>query len=293
MINWPEEIIVDIARRKCVLYLGSGVSANSLSSDGSRRPPTWDAFLRGILVKRATDLVKEKPIIETLLNNQDYLTACEIIVDKLTERDFGDLAADEFCRPGYKPSEIHDVIYGLDSKLVITPNIDKIYDQCTSINSSGTVVTKKYYEDIAPFLRQSDYLVIKAHGCVDDPNHIVFTHKQYNTARYQYASFYRLLDALLLTNTFIFLGCGLTDPDIQLTLENSNFSFPNCKPHYFITAAGSVPDEVARSLLNNRNIKILTYENSDGSHQELLAELKVLSSLVDAKRQEFALSASW
>ena len=293
MINWPEELISDIARRKCVLYLGSGVSANSLSSDGSRRPPTWDAFLRGILLKRSTELATEIPVIETLLNNRDYLTACEIIVDKLTERDFGELAADEFRRPGYQPSEIHDVIYGLDSKLVITPNIDKIYDQCTYINSHGTVVTKKYYEDIAPFLRQSDYLVIKAHGCVDDSQRIVFTHKQYNTARYQYASFYRLLDALLLTNTFIFLGCGLTDPDIQLTLENGNFSFPNCKPHYFITAAGSIPDEVAKSLLNNRNIKILTYDNSDGTHKELLADLKRLSPLVEDKRQEFALNASW
>ena len=30
MISWPEELVTDIARRKCVLYLGSGVSANSL-----------------------------------------------------------------------------------------------------------------------------------------------------------------------------------------------------------------------------------------------------------------------
>ena len=293
MISWPEELVADIARRKCVLYLGSGVSANSLSADGTKRPPTWDAFLRGILDKRATELNAEIPVIDDLLTKRDYLTACEIIVDKLSERDFGELAADEFRRPGYQPSEIHEVIYGLDSKLVITPNIDKIYDQCTNINSRGTVVTKKYYEDIAPFLRQSDYLVIKAHGCVDDSQHIVFTHKQYNTARYQYASFYRLLDALLLTNTFIFIGCGLTDPDIQLTLENSNFSFPNCKPHYFITSAGSVPDEVAKSLLNNRNIKILTYDNSDGTHKELLEDLKRLSPLVDAKRHEFASKASW
>lgn len=294
MINWPEELIADIARRKSVLYLGSGVSANSISSDGTNRhPPTWDAFLRIVLSKRSTELSTEKPVIDKLLNSQDYLTACEIIVDKLTEQDFGELAAAEFRRPGYQPSEIHDLIYSLDSRIVITPNIDKIYDQCTFVNSNGTVVTKKYYEDIAPFLRQSDYLVIKAHGCVDDSQHIVFTHKQYNTARYQHASFYRLLDALVLTNTFVFIGCGLTDPDIQLTLENSNFSFPHCKPHYFITASGNVSDEVAKSLLNNRNIKILTYDNNDGTHKELLEDLKNLAPLVDGKRREFASNASW
>ena len=70
-------------------------------------------------------------------------------------------------------------------------NIDKIYEQCALKNSKGSVVIKKYYDDIASYLRKPDYLVIKAHGCVDDTQKIVFTHEQYNKARYQYASFYR------------------------------------------------------------------------------------------------------
>lgn len=136
-------------------------------------------------------------------------------------------------------------------------------------------------------------LMINAHGCVDDPHNIVFTHEQYNRARYRYETFYRISDALLLTNTFIFIGCGLTDPDIQLTLENNNFSFPNCKPHHFITSKGSINDEVAKSLLKNRNIKILTYDNPDGSHKELLTELQRLSPKVEDNRQEISTNAIW
>lgn len=293
MISWPGELINDIARRKCVLYLGSGVSANSISSDGRKHPSTWDEFLKKVLTKRSDELLKQKSIILELLGNKDYLMACEIIVNQIGERDFGDLAADEFRRPGFQVSAIHEVIYSLDSKIVITPNIDKIYEQCANINSHSTIVTKRYYEDIAPFLRLSDYLVIKAHGCVDEPQNIVFTHEQYNRARYKYSTFYRILDALLLTNTFIFIGCGLTDPDIQLTLENNNFSFPNCKPHYFITSRGNINDEIAKSLLKNRNIKILTYENSDGSHKELLKELQSLCPRVEDKRQEMSINATW
>ena len=164
MITWPEELISDIARRKSVLYLGSGVSANSISTDGTKHPATWDSFLRNVLIKKSHDLADQKDTVTQLLDIHDYLTACEIIVDTLDEQTFGELAADEFRRPGFQPSEIHNVIYSLDSRIVITPNIDKIYEQCTHINSYGTVVVKKYYEDIAPFLRQSDYLVIKAHG---------------------------------------------------------------------------------------------------------------------------------
>ena len=146
---------------------------------------------------------------------------------------------------------------------------------------------------MASYLRRSDYLIIKAHGCVDDSSKIVFTHKQYNTARYTYASFYRIMDALLLTHTFFFIGCGINDPDIQLTLENSNFSFPNCKPHYFVTVDKEISNEVANSLKTNRNLSILTYKNNDGTHDELKKNLKVLSKQVENKRADLASRCVW
>jgi hypothetical protein len=254
VINWADDLIDDIARRKCVLYLGSGVSAQSFGTDGKSHPSTWDQFLRNIITKRNNELSEQIDIVNRLLDKKDYLLACEIIVDQIGEFDFGSLCADEFRRPGFRAGEIHEVIFSLDSRIVITPNIDKIYEQCAYVNSNGTVVVKKYNEDIAPLLRQRDYIVIKAHGCVDDPTNLIFTHEQYNRARYQYASFYRILDALLLTHTFIFIGCGIHDPDIQLTLENCNFSFPNCKPHYLITSRGSIDRQIAQSLLRQRRI---------------------------------------
>lgn len=293
MIRWPEDLVNDIARRRCVLYLGAGVSANSIGKDGVTRPITWAEFLK-ISLKRYSDILDDyKVTIDELINKEQYLLACELLVDKIGSIKFGEMAADSFRRPGFSPTEIHNVIYGLDSRMVITPNIDKIYEQCANSNSNGTVLVKKYYEDIASCLRRPDYMIIKAHGCVDDPGRIIFTHQQYNIARYQYGSFYRILDALLLTNTFVFIGCGLNDPDIQLTLENLNFSFPNCKPHFFITAEGSINDKVKESIYKNRNIQILTYNNIDGSHSELLDELKRLSSLVEMQRKKYAETATW
>lgn len=43
MIPWPDELVEDIAKRKCVLYLGSGISANSQNDEG-RHPATWKSF---------------------------------------------------------------------------------------------------------------------------------------------------------------------------------------------------------------------------------------------------------
>lgn len=293
MIDWLEYLVNAVARRRSVLFLGSGISANACNDEG-KHPLTWEAFLKDILLKRLSKLEKQQNVLKQMIEAKDYLTACEVIVGVLGENDFGELAANEFRRPGYKPSDIHKAVYRLDSRLVLTPNVDKIYEQYAMNESHSTVVTKSYYEDdIAKYLRTEDYLIIRAHGYVDDMSKIIFTHKQYSEARCKYASFYRILDALMLTHTFIFLGCGINDPDIQLILENSNFLHPGCLPHYFVAAKDTYSEELEKSLLCNRNLELLTYDNSDGTHQQLLEELNQLIPRVEEKRQELSEQTSW
>lgn len=50
---------------------------------------------------------------------------------------------------------------------------------------------------------------------------------------------------------------------------------------------------VIQSIYRNRNIKIITYENKDGKHEELLKGLRELSICVDNKRKELAERATW
>lgn len=292
-MDWPDNLIDSIARRKCVLFLGSGISANSYNEQG-KSPATWEKFLRDILTKRKDKLFSHEAVINRLLDEKDYLMACEVIVDALGENDFGELAADEFRRSKYKPSEIHKAIYLLDSRLVITPNVDKIYEQYALQASSSSVVIKSYYEDdIAKYLRTNDYLIIRAHGHIDNTTNLIFTHKQYSAARCKYTGFYKLLDALILTHTFIFLGCGINDPDIKLTLENSNFLYPGCRPHYFVTSSGSYEDEIADVLHNNRNLDMVTYDNKDGTHRNLLIALQELNQKVEEVRNKITDSQTW
>ena len=106
MIQWPDDLIMDIARRTCVLYIGAGISANSEAPDGSK-PPTWKEFLS----KALKNVKKDKDFIQQLLDENDMLTACEIIMEKLGTHEFHNIAHDCFRRPGYKPAEIHEVIY--------------------------------------------------------------------------------------------------------------------------------------------------------------------------------------
>ncbi|WP_338705177.1 SIR2 family protein [Priestia aryabhattai] len=285
MINWPNNLIKDIAKQRAVVFLGSGISRNSISADG-KRPPTWEEFLRVAMNNISGDISN----IEVLLKEKDYLTACEIIVDRLGEEEFNNVAVECFQRPGFKSHEIHEAVFKLDSRIVATPNVDKIYDTYANQRSRGTVTIKHHYdEDLANKLRSEDKIIIKVHGTIDKPKDMIFTRSQYSRAKYNHAAFYQILSALALTHTFIFLGCGLSDPDIKLILENYAFTFPNCRPHYFVTSNDNVNPDLSRTIKRNYNLEVITY-SSDNNHKDLCLSLQNLALQVEAERDSGVLS---
>lgn len=227
--------------------------------------------------------------VDLLIGNPKLAT-----IDKIGTAEFNNVAQDAFRRPGFKPASIHETIYNLDARLVITPNVDKIYEQYAQATSCGTIVVKKQTEhDISNFIRSTDRVILKAHGSIDAPNEMIFSKYQYNEARYKYSGFYKLLDSLALTHTYVFIGCGLNDPDIRLTLENYNFGFPGCKPHYFVAADTAMNPDLEQSLLKNCNLKVIKYDNSDGKHEKLLPALNDLVALVEDERNKIAGSQNW
>lgn len=293
MITWPPKLVDDIARRTCVLYICSGISANSLSGDG-QVPLTWGSFLEKCIDCIPCDCNNSQEYARELLEHQDMLNACEVVINALGETAFHELTSNSFRRPGFSPARIHEVIYNLDSRIAITPNVDNIYDQYALTTSKGTVIVKKYHEhDVSNVLRSQDRIILKAHGSVDTPSKMIFSRKHYNKARYEYSAFYKILDFLALTHTYIFLGCGINDPDIRLTLENNNFWFPGCHPHYFITSEESIDACMKKILLDNCNLHTLTNNDPNRDHSQLLSSLEELVALVEATRVDLADSQNW
>lgn len=293
-IHWTEELIDDIARRKSVIYLGSGISASS-SNGKEENPPTWEKFLSIVLSIKKKELSNNYDLIQSLIDSKDYLMACDIIVNDLGEKEFGNIARKEFLNQ-YTENDLHKTIYDLDSRFIMTPNVDVIYETYATKESRGGAIVKLYSDiDVAQYLRPGlgEYLIIKAHGTVQTSKSMIFTQSQYNRARNEYSSFYKILDALLLTHTFIFMGCGITDPDIQLALENFNFSFPEARPHYMIIPSDEIPNTVLECLERNRNLRFLKYDNHDGKHTQLLYELKNLYDAVSKLRERLSEGMVW
>lgn len=281
MIAWNDELISVIARRRCVIVIGAGVSKNSVNKDG-KRPATWEEFLR-----ECTKEVGDDECVLSLLERKDYLTACEVIKNKLSEDIFINKVQQEYQRAGYMPAEIHKNVYNLDASIVISPNFDHIYDNYAASVSAGSVVVKDHTsEDIANYLLGGDVrLILKTHGSANNPRRLIFTRKDYAEARTKYVLFYEIVKSLALTHTFLFLGCGLDDPDIRMMFEDIQFAHGRIPFHYMTIPKGEVHADVLSIASNSMRVKFLEYSPKDG-HVELTDSLSELVVKVEEYRDD-------
>lgn len=273
MIDWPDELIEDFKNKRVIPFIGSGVSRNSIGKDNQTRPKTWEQFLN-----HAADKFKIKERIEKYINSHDYLTALEVIKANTTPHNYAKTIKEEYLAPGFKAAEIHESIYRLDCKITLSPNFDKIYETYVANESQSTIVSHPYYhEKLANYIRGDSYIVIKTHGSVDDCDNMIFSRTDYAQARTRHASFYDILRALILTHTFLFIGCGIDDPDIRLILEDTNFWTKGARPHYFVCEKGSINKDMENILSKTMNLTLLEYNNENKSHSELTEDLKNLA----------------
>ncbi|WGI23647.1 SIR2 family protein [Halomonas alkaliantarctica] len=287
MIKWPKEVVSDISRRRCVIFLGSGISRNSVNTTG-RRPKTWYQFLQSAI----TD-INPKAHISKLLKDNDYLTACEVVKRQLGKEEFTRIVREEFLVPAYQPADIHKKIFSLDSRIVATPNFDKIYETYANSEANGSIVVKQHYDsDVMSSIRGSERIILKVHGTIDSPDKLIFTRAEYAEARTKYSSFYELLEALSLTHTFLFLGCGVNDPDIKLLLEDSLFKHNSSRSHVMLLPKKSLHNSVIEVIQDTMNLNIIQYSGAN-NHIELLESVTELVDLVEAEREELKINMNW
>lgn len=288
MINWDEEIIQAIGRRRSVIVIGAGISKNSQNAQG-RRPANWEEFL----IKAAATIDNPEPI-KSLITRKDFLTACELIKKKVSRDGFIKLVQDEYQKPGYKSAKIHEHIYDLDSSIVISPNFDNIYDTYALKISDGTIIIKDHTDnDIIKYLSGGENrLLLKTHGSASTPGAIIFTRNEYAEARTKYTLFYEILKSLILTHTFILVGCGIDDPDIRMLFEDVKFAHDQMPHHYMTIPDNEVHDDILGVISESMKIKFLKYSDENG-HAELTKSLEDLAAKVNEYREQKSTDQKW
>lgn len=279
MITWPKTLVTEIARKRCILFLGAGVAASATNPAG-KRPKEWKEFLTA-----AVDLVHDldkKVEIGALITQNKFLLALQAIRHETDPGDYHGLLNECFNDATFEPSDLHKVIFNLDSRLVITTNFDKIYEKhCLTTSTEGFKVIPYNSKSLGDEIRSDTSLIIKAHGSIDEIARMIFTKAEYHAAKEEHASFYAILKALLLTNTCVFIGCGMDDPDVLLLLEEVRITANPNRPHYALLRAGSHSPYVKQDLASAYNVRTLEY---GPDHADLVTDLQELQAQIDAIR---------
>lgn len=290
MIDWPEDLINDIARRRCVIFLGAGVSKNS-SNDKGERPMDWCEFL-----KHLAGLITNGPtaqVVHDCIKIGDLLTACEVARKALRPAKFNTELLRCFSEKRFQSGEIHDDLVGIDSRIVLTTNVDKLYDMTANAILHGDVIVKAHSDfDVADVIRRQNRCIIKVHGTIDAPGNTIFTRIDYAEARAKYAHFYSVLEALFMTHTFLFLGASMRDPDMALLLEDYSLRFKGTRPHYVVMPEGGTPPEVLDVMEQSMNFQTISYD-SINSHMQLGLGIKELRNQVEKARMGLLETMDW
>ena len=173
MIEWPANLVRDIARRRTVIVIGSGVSRHSVGRDGVTRPPIWEAFLKRALADcpNKNDLAE----LDAAMAYKDFLHVCEWLKARYDEH-WVIYLRKIFSLPAFAPSELHEQILRLDGRIVFSLNFDDIYERHANNITHGSYIIKNYYDDDASeFLRGDGRYIIKVHGSLNAPQKLIFT----------------------------------------------------------------------------------------------------------------------
>ena len=99
-------------------------------------------------------------------------------------------------------------------------------------------------------------------------------------SRIENSDFYQIMEALIITHTFVFLGAGLNDPDIKLLFENYATTFNVSKNHYFVIPKNLYSELELQVYNETMHLDFIKYDPVD-NHKELTDGLKELSTMVE------------
>lgn len=90
---------------------------------------------------------------------------------------------------------------------------------------------------------------------------MVFSKSQYFKTRTQYANFHRILEALFISYTVLFVGYSVTDPDIALVLESLASIICDSAPHYILLQKGEINDTLRKYWETAYNLNVIEYDD--------------------------------
>ncbi|AKT36030.1 SIR2 family protein [Chondromyces crocatus] len=167
---------------------------------------------------------------------------------------------------------------------VITTNLDRLLSRAFS--GAWDELT-----DPPGNLAQDKHYILKIHGTLRDARTWVFTRDQYDKAMFASPQLQATIGALYRTHPFLFLGFGLADDNIDLTLGQIRAQSGGQPPTHYALLPKGITGPSRRRKLEDSGVRLIEYPNERGTHAELTQILRWLAGPAAAAVPGAALSS--
>ena len=185
-----------------VLFVGAGVSMGAgLSS--------WSELIEGLAAegRKAND----KPLDGERLLALDVRDQAAILANRLGEGRYREAVVERIGSTS-RYALGHGLLASLGSMENVTTNYDTLFE--TALGGPEKCSVLPY----APVSRGKPWL-LKLHGSVDKPDHIVLTRSEYLGLPERAGALFGILQAMLLTRHMLFVGYSLTDDSFHKVMH--------------------------------------------------------------------------
>jgi len=243
----PKALQSYFREEKCALFAGSGISIIS-------GLPSWSDIMNDIKAE-LEDAGREN------LEEFSFLQLAQFYEDLFGRKALLDLLVNRIKKPGLSDNICHDLITRLPLRTIITTNWDVLLEEAYE-RIHGIRPTTIWKDSQVGFVSETQRpTIIKMHGCITDPDSLVFTEQDYFSYIRSHPLIVDLISTKLANSPMLFLGYSVNDLDFKLMLQRITNILGTLVPPKYILLANETNEEA--EYLKNRKFSTILIKNKN------------------------------
>lgn len=270
----PAELVKAFRDGECVLYCGSGVSAQAGF-------PYWQPF-----VEELTEWSINNEFVTPELGNSlraalaqgQYDSVSDNLVSKLRDHQsaLNEYLSGIFLKNVNLPDSVK-LLKDLPFSAAMTTNFDNLLEQAFKGKSTSSL-TPADADLLLQCLHKREFFLLKLYGKLEESETVMLAPSQYDDVVTGNLVFSSFMETLLISRTVFFVGSSLEG--IQAYLKGMPLRRQSRRTHYaLVPVTGEAWQAKANPLKERYGIEVLPYSPSAG-HPELLSFLQNLDAQV-------------
>lgn len=276
--NIPEELVQLFKGKKASLFIGAGLSKGV-------GLPDWYTLLEE-LIQRVEKVIPNSMSYATecrkVAQEGNFLTIAQELRERLGKDEFNKYIRERFVDQRPEPNDVFKLLVDLPYNYIITTNYDYLIEDAFAFVHRKNAKKYTYHQAqaMADNIWNGYKFILKAHGDADEPDKIILTDKDYRNIINAEIGYKSILQVLFTTNSILFLGSSLTDPELNLLLSFLKHAYHDGGPkHFALIDETRISGIVAERWRKDYGINIITYNPSD-NHKQVLQFITLLKGLI-------------